>query len=66
MMVETITGITGTDDVGTLDLISIGCFLGSNLSLGEFLRRVVGLLVIYQFDNCADVFCQVGSKKVVI
>ena len=63
MMVDTMTGITGTDVVDTLGLIYIGCSLGSNLSLGKYLGRLVGLLVVCQFDSRAGLFANQDQSK---
>ena len=52
------TGNTGTDVVETLCLVFTECSLGSDLSLGRCLGRLVDLLVVYLFVDCVVLFAK--------
>ena len=53
-----VTRNTDTGIVETLGLLFIGCSLGSDLSLGRCLGRLVFLLVVCLFVDWAGIFAR--------
>ena len=57
------TGNAGTGVVETLGLLFSGYSLGSDLSLGRCLSKIVGLLVVCLFNDCAGLFAEQDQSE---